>query len=168
MMTKSPQRCHASIWPFVEFVEGGCWLWHGKLDRDGYPRLVQRMPMLRWLYGQAYAPIPKGYEPDHLCRVRNCINLDHAEVVTHGVNTLRGNAPPAINKRKTHCCYGHPFDERNTYRRGNCRTCRTCVRLRAKWRYHEDVEASRVRFRKYDSLRRARMTGEAIAPLESE
>lgn len=36
--------------------------------------------------------------------------------------------PGYVNRAKTHCSHGHPFDEGNTYRHGSKRHCRTCRR----------------------------------------
>jgi hypothetical protein len=38
----------------------------------------------------------------------------------------RGNA----QARKTHCPYGHPYDEENTYRYNGRRQCKACMRER--------------------------------------
>jgi hypothetical protein len=75
--------------------------------------------------------IPDGLTLDHLCRNRRCVNPDHLEPVTAVENTMRGQAPHAINARKTHCLRGHAFDEENTYVRSDgARICRACVRAR--------------------------------------
>lgn len=39
-----------------------------------------------WLFKGA---IPDGLEVDHVCRVRDCVNPDHLEAVTHQVNMIR-------------------------------------------------------------------------------
>ena len=68
---------------------------------------------------------------DHLCRVRNCVNPDHLEEVTHGENISRGNPSWKQNAAKTHCKRGHEFTAENTYRKLNwagsrSRSCRAC------------------------------------------
>lgn len=105
-----------------------CWLWTGYLNRDGYARFrigKQFVAVHRWSYEHFIGPIPDGLTIDHLCRVRNCANPEHLEPVTIGVNTLRGETPPGINARKTHCHLGHQFTPENTYitSKGN-RSCR--------------------------------------------
>jgi HNH endonuclease len=45
----------------------------------------------RAYYQERHGPIPDGYQLDHLCRVRACVNPDHLEVVTARENIRRGN-----------------------------------------------------------------------------
>lgn len=96
---------------------GPCWLWTGGRNNTGYGtfRYDDRTVVAHALaYVWRYGPIPDGLEPDHLCRVRHCVRPDHLEPVTHGDNVRRGTAG-AINRAKTHCKWGHPFDAANTY-----------------------------------------------------
>jgi hypothetical protein len=105
-----------------------CWMWRSHTDGRGYGYF--------WMAGRSHCahrvafedrkgPVPKGLEPDHLCRTPGCVNPNHLEAVTHLENMRRGE-----RARKTHCKRGHPFDETNTrYRtdRPGARECRTCV-----------------------------------------
>lgn len=70
---------------------GGCWIWTGSIDRDGYGYLHdgRRHNAHRWTYEKFVGPIPDGLEIDHLCRVRPCVNPDHLEPVTRLENNLR-------------------------------------------------------------------------------
>lgn len=83
------------------------------------------VPAYRFAYEFLVGPIPDGLELDHLCRVRLCVNPAHLEPVTHAENNKRAGVA------KTHCKWGHPYNEANTYRRrdrpGN-RQCRVCAR----------------------------------------
>lgn len=115
----------------VEFTDD-CWEWLGWLDRYGYGGFWFRDRndvAHRAAYELLVEPIPAGMEIDHLCRNRSCVNPDHLEVVTHGVNTLRGNSASAVNARRTHCPNGHEYTAENTYTspQGK-RRCRTCLR----------------------------------------
>lgn len=80
--------------------------------------------------------IPQGYQIDHLCRNRACINPDHLEPVTPKENSIRGATGFATgrrNKSKTHCPKGHEYSTENTYTyikndKYVIRECRICRR----------------------------------------
>ena len=71
-------------------------------------------------------PIPEGLVIDHLCRVRDCVNPAHLDVVTTGENTRRG----LRGVLTTHCPKGHAYDELNTFIHHGSRDCRACARER--------------------------------------
>lgn len=112
----------------------GCWLWTGPKNRYGYGIHSENHKSLkahRWSYEYHKGPIPEGLQIDHLCRNRSCVNPDHLEAVTKKENTLRSQAPTALNARKTHCQNGHPFDAENTIiNKHGWRYCRICTRER--------------------------------------
>lgn len=112
-----------------------CWRWTGKVDIYGYGYLSRGWPLRgnigahRAAWELLRGPIPEGLTIDHLCRVRLCVNPDHLEPVTNVENVMRGEGFAARAARQTHCKWGHPFDERNTYHypKGG-RGCRACNR----------------------------------------
>lgn len=125
----------------VEKHESGCWLWTGARGPSGYgtigtneytdagnprPAYVHRVS-----YEHFVGRIPDGLEIDHLCRVRNCVNPEHLEAVTHRENQLRGLSPCGENARKPSCKNGHLFDAKNTRVAGDKRYCRRCDADRA-------------------------------------
>ena len=119
---------------FMKSVEpgpGGCLLWVAGIGNSGCGNFYhdnRRTLAHRWLYEETHGPVPEGLELDHLCRVRNCVNPDHLEAVTHQVNTLRGVGASAKNATKTHCPQGHPYSPENTRTEsGGRRRCRTCA-----------------------------------------
>ena len=130
------------FWLRVERTET-CWNWTGSRSR-GYGAFTpvirgRRVSVHRWAYEYFVGPIPGGWQIDHLCRVRHCVNPDHLEVVTQRTNILRGTAFSAVNARKTHCPQGHPYDEANTYlgrqgKNGVVRQCRMCHRVKERVR----------------------------------
>lgn len=72
----------------------GCWTWlRSVLPRWGYGmawRNGKHVLAHRWFYEQVKGPIPAGYQLDHLCRNRRCVNPAHLEVVTRRENMRRG------------------------------------------------------------------------------
>jgi HNH endonuclease len=116
----------------------GCHLFTGALYANGYGAFRfdgRTRAAHRVAYELQRGPIPDGLVLDHLCRVRNCINPDHLEVVTNAENKARGESLWAKNARKTHCPKGHPLSAENLLRRHYGRECRTCHNERCKRRY---------------------------------
>ena len=123
------------FWENVEKTEG-CWNWKGH-TLYGYGRMStgsrtdgtrSAIQAHRFSYEIHKGPIPDGYQLDHLCGNRRCVNPEHLEAVPPKVNTLRGSGITAQNARKTHCPHGHEYTPENTlvwsdgHRR--CRRCR--------------------------------------------
>lgn len=107
-----------------------CWIWlahsigyYGSF-RIGHDKIAGAH---RVSYEIFKGEIPFGMEVDHLCRNKLCVNPEHLEAVTHKENVYRGINPMAVNKRKTHCKYGHEFTEDNLDKRTEgWRACRKC------------------------------------------
>jgi hypothetical protein len=154
LSTHTLARC-VSVWdmPYVlsdrdierfksKLVTGdGCWSWEGgHFKTTGYALFNVRMDDGKWRPTVAHrvshlvfkGPIPDGYEIDHLCRNRPCINPAHLEAVTHRENGLRGESVMAKQALQTHCIHGHEFTPENTYVRTkkHKRECRQCMRER--------------------------------------
>lgn len=139
----------------------GCWLWMGCVNRGGYGRISRggrsgkSALVHRVSYSLHRGSVPPGYELDHLCRQRSCLNPEHLEIVTRKVNIARGDGPRLTrlkHQQRTHCKWGHPFTADNTrwqidHRNGaRCRQCIECSRLnqlkawKAGWRPPHPVE----------------------------
>lgn len=111
---------------------GPCWIWIAAINAKGYGIMsvdVGSTLVHRISYKISGGVIPDGMQIDHLCRVRNCVNPKHLEVVTPRINTHRGYGPAAMRARKTHCPKEHPYSGDNLYvsPTGN-RQCRICIR----------------------------------------
>lgn len=125
------------FWSKVD-ASGPCWLWTASINEGGYGRYcvskVGRRSMLAYAHRHSWTimvgEIPQGMQLDHLCKVRNCVNPDHLEVVAPKVNARRARGTGVHNKTKTHCPSGHEYNEENTIVqvRGTwtMRSCRTC------------------------------------------
>ena len=62
-------------------------------DANGYVKVLvdgRQTKAHRYAYEQAHGPLAKGLVIDHLCRRRNCVNVEHLEAVTRGENSRRG------------------------------------------------------------------------------
>jgi hypothetical protein len=72
-------------------------------------------------------------------------------VVTRAVNNTENSlSVPAINKIKTRCYRGHPFDEINTYPTvGGGRACRECKRISDRTMTERQLILERERNRKW-------------------
>lgn len=92
-----------------EVSEDGCWLWTGATIRGGYGQMKawgRHETAHRIAYRLFVGPIPKGLEMEHLCRVRNCVNPEHVEPVTHAENMARSSKGRDQNPN---CPNGHPY-----------------------------------------------------------
>jgi hypothetical protein len=131
--------------------ETGCWMWTAHINKvTGYGEFWDGT-RLRGAHAFSYeahkGPLPKGLEPDHLCRRRPCVNPAHLEAVTRLENLLRGDTNVALGRTRTHCAKGHPLDGDNVYLtpRG-WRRCRKCRRKE----YQDWVSQNREQRRELD------------------
>lgn len=121
---------YTRFWSKVEKTET-CWLWLPPTNHAGYgifwPTNKKRFMAHRWAYETFVGPVPEGLDLDHLCRVRQCVNPAHLEPVTRRENTLRGNSPSVVIRRRGTCDRGHELTADNLANAGNGKvTCRKC------------------------------------------
>lgn len=73
--------------------DGGCWLWTGPMFWNGYGH-ISAATFGTTLAHRAFYEAHRGpiieRDLDHLCRVRQCVNPEHLEPVTHSENIIRG------------------------------------------------------------------------------
>jgi len=124
-------------------VQGECWIWQGPPDKDGYGTFYlrkrgRRAHRVAWYWQNG--PIPDGLVIDHSCRHRSCVNPDHLNLATPSENVFaNSHSVPALNRLKTECKNGHPFDREYSAKGGHTvRYCSICEaakrkRLRASW-----------------------------------
>lgn len=118
----------ARFWSKVDkSAANGCWEWAGTITPKGYgvyaSRHARSLRAHRVSWELLRGPIQTDLTIDHLCRNKRCVNPDHLEPVTAAVNTLRGDSPPAMKARQTHCEAGHPLIRRSDGHR-ECRICK--------------------------------------------
>lgn len=109
-----------------------CWTWTGAILPNGYGMASvggRKVGAHRLSHELFVGPIPEGFEVDHLCRKKDCVNPTHLEAVTPLENTRRAHAH--IN----HCPAGHPKTPENLIPQAKgSGKCRVCHRDRARIR----------------------------------
>lgn len=109
-MTRKARDIRERFLEKVEVVEGGCHLWLGSINSDGYGTFSINHSRSDNAHRVAYelfvGPIPEGHQVDHVkargCKHRHCVNPEHLEAVTASENVRR--------QRGNLCKNGHPFD----------------------------------------------------------
>lgn len=107
-----------------------CWLWSGRVDRDGYGILwgARARPVYahKAVYERERGPVPEGLQLDHLCRRRLCVNPAHLEAVKPTENQRRKRW--GRRSRVVTCPMGHDMTmQRLRTPEGGvlCRVCNT-------------------------------------------
>lgn len=132
---------------YVVDANAGCWIWPSAQSSNGYGLVWDGAKMVRahrFFYEHHIGPIPAGFQLDHLCRVRLCVNPKHLELVTPRQNVLRGIGICAENAKKTHCKYGHS----DWKARKDGWECMECRRITDRRRWEERKEKINAKRRK--------------------
>lgn len=125
-----------SFWSKVR--ESDCLIWTGAVNTKGYPCVwVDGVSQLahRLAYEDVHGAIADDMTIDHTCRVRNCVNVEHLEVVTNAENNRRKRVIDGL-KVGGECIKGHRIEsswDLYFHPRGHaeCRECRRRPRIRA-------------------------------------
>jgi hypothetical protein len=89
-------------------------------NQDGYFRFYAvdyytRLPMMyRVIWEMRNGPIPDGYEVDHVCRCRGCINPDHLRMIDgteHAIQSNRNRYKETIEEGKKLLQDGYSVEE---------------------------------------------------------
>ena len=77
----------------IAIDDTGCHVWTAAKDKDGYGQFRDGDKIRQahsWACEQSTGnPLPEGFEIDHICRNRACVNPQHLELVTHTENIRR-------------------------------------------------------------------------------
>lgn len=128
------------FWYRVPERGGGCWIWKGQVQLNGYGRFDSGGGKQRGAHRVAWeltnGPIPSHLEICHKCDVRDCVNPSHMFLGTRKDNMQDASAKgrlPGWRGKQTHCDHGHEFSGANTQidTRGK-RRCRACSRRRTR------------------------------------
>lgn len=115
-----------------------CWLWTAALNTYGYGHFNVNKKgngAHRIAYQITVRKLTTDQILDHICRVRHCVNPSHMRVCTNKENILDKNSQSSarLNKEKTICPKGHPYNFSNTYiHPTGRRCCRKCATERAR------------------------------------
>jgi len=136
-----PESMEDRFWAKVNKTDT-CWLWTAYKDQKGYG--IFQMDGPKKAHRISYQLIKarrvrKGFELDHLCKNKSCVNPDHLEQVTTWMNTHRAENTIAYkNSSKTHCPKGHEYKGANLVfsknRYNGARRCRICKNLQERKR----------------------------------
>ena len=115
----------------ITHLPDGCWLWKARVNKVGYSTFKVNGKEVyghRWAYEHYKGKIPDGFQIDHLCREKRCVNPDHLEAVTQRENLMRGQGICAQNARKIECMRGHNEWGVKIVKGVETRKCLACAR----------------------------------------
>ena len=133
------QTIEERFWSKVDIhSEDECWIWKGAMTSRKYGSFfylgkMQPSHRISWMLHNNQI-IPKTMYVCHSCDTPLCVNPKHLFLGTQKDNIqdcVKKGRVQRYNLSKTHCKFGHPFDEKNTYiRKNGSRECRKCDAIR--------------------------------------
>lgn len=132
--TKGRDRTESRLLSKTEITSAGCWQWIGAKQPTGYGTLwngSRPEQAHRISYRHYRGDIPAGFDIDHLCRNRGCVNPDHLRAVPHRENMRVSDTVMGRNAAKLFCKRGHAFEGDNLRIIKGTRQCRACMNIRA-------------------------------------
>ncbi len=121
---------------YSKFVKGGpdeCWTWTaGRCCRyyGGFSLASKTWKAHRIAYCLFVGTIPDEHDIHHHCKNKLCVNPAHLECMHSAEHMRLHDTPGSLNRQRTHCPKGHPYDLLNTRYYNGKRYCRACRRLR--------------------------------------
>lgn len=118
----------------------GCRLWVGSRNEFGYGVFRidkgKNVRAHRFSYERSKGGIPEGFEIDHLCRNKSCVNPSHLEAVSPQENRRRENRDKVDSNtiKACHCAVCGAEIQRK-YRPNSDTKCRKCIHLQASRKY---------------------------------
>lgn len=129
-MPKKPTLVMDRIRAKLLLIEGH-WIWTGYCNEGGYGQVNEGNGRCRLVhlvvYERLVGPITAGMEIDHTCKVPNCCNPAHLEMVTGEENRRRAEKRNH-NSYASICKNGHALTEGNIYVWKGMRRCLACQR----------------------------------------
>lgn len=107
----------SNVFDRIVINKNGCWLWQGNIAPNGYGLMRLRgayMGAHRIAYEASKGILPTGFQIDHLCRIRHCVNPEHLEAVMPRENIARA--------------YAARISCRNEHELNGARICQSCVK----------------------------------------
>ncbi len=126
-MGDNPSRCWE--WLARKFTQTG----YGAFLFEGKTTTAHRASWLMAGRGE----IADGWDVDHICSNRGCVNPGHLQVMTHAEHGRKSGQERGIRARmRSHCRNGHAWSEHGRITPGGKRLCRICRRETLK-RYND-------------------------------
>ncbi len=136
----NPKATPESFWVRTMYT-GDCIVFTGHLNHDGYGRLRYHGHLImahRLAYELTQGKIPDGFEIDHICRNRACVNTGHLQALEGTEHTIKGNKT-RYGLLHRHSGPGHDV----VRRKDGLPFCKTCGYRKARAKYLVNVANDR-------------------------